>query len=170
MEAKFPELIPPDPRRASMSSMSSRSDASETLNGDDTDIPVGRLPGCDFHLVTGIIVARLGTRFDPAEADSQAEFRRFLQLPKAGATPATAGGTGTGGRASKIVVDFDGKPVTSAVLGFLLALQSQSKAAGGEVVICGLTDAGRDHFRVTRLDGKFRILPGRSDAIAAARG
>lgn len=65
----------------------------------------------------------------------------------------------------KLLLDFHNvEYMSSAVLGMLVALNKQVKAAGGKLVLCGIAPQIREVFAITNLDKLFVI---RDDEQAA---
>lgn len=66
----------------------------------------------------------------------------------------------------RIVLQMDGTEVyDSAGLTALVELQEKLRAAGGNLVVCGLVDPGRKIFEITRLDQRFDLYESAIDAV-----
>jgi len=68
---------------------------------------------------------------------------------------------------NKVVLDFEGtQAVDSTALGALVQVYKTIKAEGGELMLCGVSDAVRRVFSITRLDQVFTLCSDRADALS----
>lgn len=67
----------------------------------------------------------------------------------------------------QVVLDFSAtQAVDSTALGALVQLLKAVKAAGGELVLCGVSDSVQRVFSITRLDQVFVRVMTRPEAVA----
>jgi anti-sigma B factor antagonist len=67
----------------------------------------------------------------------------------------------------QLALDFAGvQGISSAMLGKLITLHRRIERAGRKLVLCGLEPDVAEMFHSSRLDDYFKIVAGRSDALA----